>query len=96
MKSLIIVAKAIAKDESINIVKNELQKLIHPTLLEEGCIAYKLSQDNDNPAIFIFYEEWASRELWQKHMQNDNLANVAKAIDGHVQDMQIFEMTNID
>ncbi|WP_416383486.1 putative quinol monooxygenase [Psychrobacter sp. 28M-43] len=27
------------------------------------CINYDLHQDNKNPAHFIFYENWASREL---------------------------------
>ena len=40
-------------------------KLIDITRAEEGCINYDLHQDNENPAHFLFYENWKSRELWQ-------------------------------
>ncbi len=96
MKKLIIIAKITAKEHSADLVKNELCKLIAPTLQEEGCLEYKLSQDNNNPNILIFYEEWASREHWQVHMGNDNLAECNKAIENYVEDVQVFEMTNLD
>jgi quinol monooxygenase YgiN len=46
------------------------EKLIPITRAEEGCIQYDLHQDNEEPAHFLFYENWASRELWQIHMNS--------------------------
>ena len=55
-KPLTIVARIEAKSDKIELVKSELLKLIDLTLKESGCIQYDLHQDNNNPAIFLFYE----------------------------------------
>lgn len=55
-KKLTIVARIEANPDKIELVKAELLKLIEPTLQEAGCIRYDLHQDNENPAVFIFYE----------------------------------------
>ena len=68
MANLTIVANITAKADRIDLVKAELEKLIGITRAEEGCRQYDLHQDNDNPAHFLFFENWESRELWQKHM----------------------------
>jgi quinol monooxygenase YgiN len=70
MAKLTIVANIKAKADQIDLVKAELEKLIDITRAEEGCINYYLHQDNENPAHFLFYENWESRELWQTHMGN--------------------------
>ena len=64
---LTIVGKIEANADKVDFVKAELLKLIPITLKEAGCIQYDLHQDNDNPAVFLFYENWESRELWQTH-----------------------------
>ena len=73
MSKLTIAANIIAKADKIELVKNELLKLIELTRSEAGCINYDLHQDNENPAHFMFYENWQSRELWQAHMENQHL-----------------------
>ncbi len=92
-KPLTIVAIIESTDEGRDLVKSELIKLIEPTLQEEGCIQYDLHQDNENPNIFLFYENWVNRELWQVHMQNDNLADFGAATEGAVKELTIHEMT---
>ncbi|MEP4077011.1 putative quinol monooxygenase [Haloferula sp.] len=90
---LTIVAIIIAKEESRDLVHAELIKLIEPTLKEQGCIQYTLHQDNEDPNTFLFYETWESRELWQVHMQNANLAAFMEATEGAVEDLALHEMT---
>ena len=63
MSNLTVVAKVTAKKDSVDNVKSELLKLITPTRKENGCIEYNLHQDNDDPAVFIFYETWESTSL---------------------------------
>lgn len=60
MSRLTIVANIFAKQDSIELVKSELMKLIDTTRAEEGCIDYDLHQNNENPAHFLFYENWQS------------------------------------
>ncbi|WP_299049508.1 putative quinol monooxygenase [uncultured Polaribacter sp.] len=92
---LTIVAKILAKSEKRELVKNELIKLIKTTLAEEGCINYDLHQDNENENLFLFYENWESRALWQQHMNNSHLAEYSKATEGAVENFELFEMTPI-
>ncbi|KLV04117.1 antibiotic biosynthesis monooxygenase [Photobacterium aquae] len=96
MTQLTIVANIIAKTDSIELVKSELLKLIEFTRAEAGCINYDLHQDNENPAHFLFYENWASRELWQAHMNNQHLAEYLQATDGAVESFVVNEMTPIN
>lgn len=95
MSKLTIVAKIEAKPESVELVKAELLKLIEPTRQEAGCIQYDLHQDNTNPEVFVFYENWESRELWQAHMNNDHLKAYMKATDGAVANFTLNEMAVI-
>lgn len=95
MTTLTIVANIKAKTDHVELVKAELEKLISVTRAETGCINYDLHQDNDNPAHFMFYENWQSRELWQAHMNNQHLADYVKATEGAVAEFIINEMTQI-
>ncbi len=95
-KPLTIVARIEAKPDRIELVKSELINLIEPTRKEQGCLQYDLHQDNDNPAVFLFFENWESRELWQVHMNNDNLKAYMQATEGAVADFTLNEMTQVD
>ena len=90
---LTIIARILAKEEKRDLVKTELLKLIESTRAEEGCINYDLHQDNENKNLFLFHENWESRELWQNHMSNPKLAEYLKATEGSVQEFIINEMT---
>jgi len=93
MAQLTIVAHIEAKKDCIDLVKSELVKLLEPTRKEDGCIQYDLHQDNENPAVFLFYENWESRELWQKHMGSTHLAEYIQATEGTVAIFTVNEMT---
>lgn len=95
MTKLTIVANIHVNPDQIDLVKAELEKLIPITRAEAGCIQYDLHQDNDNPAHFMFYENWESRTLWQTHMNAPHLAAYMEATDGAVAKFILNEMTHI-
>ena len=95
MAILTIVANITAKEDKIDMVKMELLKLIDITRSEPGCINYDLHQDNDNPAHFLFYENWESRDLWQAHMANQHLTDYMDATEDAVAEFIINEMTPV-
>lgn len=95
MSQLTIVARILAKEGKSTFIKEALLKLIETTRAENGCINYDLHQDNENENLFLFYENWESRELWQQHMQNDHLAEYMKVTDGAVASFELNEMTII-
>ena len=71
----------------------EIEKLVAPTRVEAGCLQYDLHRDNVDPDRFLFYETWASRPLWQDHMNSDHIAAYKAATAGLVESVEIFEMT---
>lgn len=95
MPRLTIVAHITAKADKIELVKCELLKLIPITRAENGCVNYDLHQDNENPAHFLFYENWENRELWLAHMDGLHLKDFLAATDGAVEDFVVHEMTAI-
>lgn len=95
-QKLIITAKILAKPEKRDLVKTECLKLIATTRAEKGCISYDLHQDNNNENLFLFYEIWENRELWQLHIQNTHLVAFLKATEGAMEEFIVNEMTIIE
>ena len=95
MSKLTIVANIKAKLDQIDLVKAELEKLIDITRAEEGCLQYVLHQDNDNPAHFMFYENWESPELWQAHNDAQHVQKCLTTTEGAIEELTINEMTTI-
>jgi quinol monooxygenase YgiN len=93
MSKLTIVANIIAHSNQVQLVKSELEKLVPITRGEQGCLQYDLHQDNTNPAHFVFYENWESRELWQTHMNAPHLAAYMTNTEGAVTEFTLNEMT---
>ncbi len=94
-EKLTIVANILAREGQGEMVKAELLKLIDVTRTEDGCINYDLHQDNENPNLFLFFENWQNRELWQKHMNNEHLAKYKRLTEGAIDEFTVFEMTQI-
>ncbi|MDE1462221.1 putative quinol monooxygenase [Spartinivicinus poritis] len=92
---LTIVAIIQAKPDKQALIKAELEKLIEPTTGEAGCLQYELHQDNERPEQFLFYESWASRNLWQQHMNSDHIQRYLQATEGAVAHFSIMEMTQV-
>ncbi|MEM9055535.1 MAG: putative quinol monooxygenase [Pseudomonadota bacterium] len=95
MPTLTITGNILARPDKIDLVKAELEKLVPITRAEPGCIQYDLHQDNENPAYFMVYENWESRELWQTHMNAPHLAAYMTATEGAVEKFWIHELTRI-
>lgn len=96
MSQLTVVAKIVAKKESVESVKSELFRLIGPTRKEEGCIDYCLHQDNEDPAVFIFYENWDSAASIGKHINSDHYKAYVRALDGLLEEKVVNKMTRIE
>ncbi|MFG0330384.1 MAG: putative quinol monooxygenase [Phycisphaerales bacterium] len=95
MSQLTIVATIRSRPEKVNLVRAELEKLVPITRDEAGCLQYDLHQDRDDPARFLFYENWESRELWLAHMNAPHLQSFQRATDGALIELTIYEMDRI-
>ena len=95
MSNLIVVATVVAKKEFVAIVKSELLKLVPPTRKEAGCIEYQLHQDNEDPAVFVFYETWSSLASLENHMNSDHFKNYVNAVGDLIEEKVVHKMTRI-
>mmetsp|Transcript_20392 Transcript_20392/g.37907 ORF Transcript_20392/g.37907 Transcript_20392/m.37907 type:complete len:102 (+) Transcript_20392:62-367(+) len=90
---LTVVADMKVKADQVEVVKSELMKLVPITLAEEGCLQYDLHQDNKEPTHFLIFENWASKELWEKHMANQHLKDFVANTEGMLEVFNVSEMT---
>lgn len=95
MSKITVIAKVVAKKDSLEIVKSELLKLIAPTRTEDGCIEYNLHQDNEDPAVFIFHEIWESLACLENHMSTDHFRNYVNTVGSLIEEKVVHKMTRI-
>ncbi len=76
-------------------VAKALIDCIVPTLAEAGCLQYDLHTDNNKPGLYLFFENWSTREEWLVHMESDHLAAMKKATEGKMEAPVIYEMEKI-
>ena len=72
-KSLTVIAHIKARPGKESQVRQELLSLVSPCRQDEGCLNYDLHQAVDNPALFVFYENWASKAHLDKHLQTPHV-----------------------
>jgi quinol monooxygenase YgiN len=48
-------------------LRQALLAMVTPTRAEDGCVRYDLHVDEGDPAVFAFYEVWASRDHHAAH-----------------------------
>jgi quinol monooxygenase YgiN len=70
---LTVIAQMRAKPGKEALLRAALEALIEPTTKDEGYINYDLHQGVDDPAVFVFYENWADRATHAAHMQAPHL-----------------------
>ncbi len=66
-KKITVVARFKAAAGKAEDLKKALLLLIEPSRKDEGCINYDLHQAIEDPSVFIFYENWRSKELLGIH-----------------------------
>jgi len=75
-----IIARFRAKAGQESRLRQELQRLLAPTRAEAGCINYDLHQSQSDPALFVFYENWASQAALDAHSQTPHLQALLKLV----------------
>ncbi|GJQ25310.1 MAG: antibiotic biosynthesis monooxygenase [Phycisphaerae bacterium] len=67
---LTVIARFKARPGKEAIVRRELMALVAPTRIEPGCINYDLHVAADDPATFLFHENWESEADLERHLQS--------------------------
>jgi quinol monooxygenase YgiN len=77
-ESLTVIAHIRAKPGQESRVRQVLQGLVSPTRAEAGCINYDLHQSQTDPALFVFYENWASEAHLDAHSKSPHIQSFRK------------------
>jgi quinol monooxygenase YgiN len=75
-KSLTVVVQIKAKPGKESQVRQGLLSLVAPSREDAGCLNYDLHQALDNPALFLFHENWTSQAHLDRHSQKPELQAV--------------------
>ena len=71
--SLRVVARIVAKPNTVDEVQQILLGLVAPTRAEEGCVVYELLQNRSDPTDFTFVEEWSSDASFERHHTTEHI-----------------------
>ena len=85
MKKVSVTARVRARKGMEDEVRRECLALVQPSRAEKGCINYDLHQSVDDAGLFLFYENWESREDLERHLATAH----ALAFDERTRDMLV-------
>jgi quinol monooxygenase YgiN len=92
---LSIVARIKVKPEFIDLVKTEMLKMVTETVKENGCINYNLHQDNADPSVFFFYENWSGEEALQNHLKSEHMQAYINATKVQIAEAAMNKLTKL-
>lgn len=81
MKTITVVATFQARPGKETELKKVLVGLVAPTRQEAGCINYDLHALPEDPAKFLFHENWISKAALDAHMQTPHIQALLPRVD---------------
>jgi quinol monooxygenase YgiN len=86
-----LIAKVVAKDDKVAAAKAGLQELVRHTSQEPGCLSYTLHQDQKDPRVFFFYEQFQDQAAFDFHAVQPYIAALnARASELFEQSPQLY------
>jgi len=82
MKKISVLARVRARPGMEREVRRACFALVEPSRQEQGCINYDLHQSADDPCLFMFYENWESREDLERHLETAHAHRFDETTDG--------------
>ena len=80
-KTITVVATFQAKPGKENELRAALIGLVGPTRTEAGCVNYDLHISPEDPAKFLFHENWASQAHLDAHLQSTHIKALLPRVD---------------
>jgi quinol monooxygenase YgiN len=81
MKTLTVIATFQARPGKETELRAALTGLLAPTRQEAGCINYDLHTGTDDPAKFMFHENWTSKAHLDAHLQSPHIKALLPRVD---------------
>lgn len=76
-----IIGTVVAKPEKRDELMRILAAQVAPTRAEPGCINYDFHCDVSDPNTFVFYENFASKEALEEHLEKPHLKPLMDRLD---------------
>ena len=80
-KTITVVATFQARPGKETELKNALIGLVAPTRKEAGCLNYNLHSSPEDPAKFLFHENWTSQAHLDAHLKSAHIATLLPRVD---------------
>jgi quinol monooxygenase YgiN len=80
-KTITVVATFQARPGKEAELKKALISLVEPTHREVGCLNYDLHVSPDDPAKFLFHENWTSKAYLDAHLKSAHLQALLPRLD---------------
>ena len=80
-KTTTVVATFQAKPGKGSELKKALISLVAPTRKEAGCINYDLHVSSEDPAKFLFHENWTRKANLDTHLQSAHIKALLPRVD---------------
>ncbi len=68
-----IIGTVVAKPETRAELQEILAAQVAPTRAEEGCLNYDFHADANDSCVFVFYENWRTRQDLDEHLTRPHL-----------------------
>lgn len=81
MKTITVVATFQARAGKEAELKAALLGLLAPTRKEAGCLNYDLHESPEDPARFLFHENWTSKPQLDAHLQSAHIQVLLPRVD---------------
>ncbi|TPJ23356.1 putative quinol monooxygenase [Mesorhizobium sp. B2-8-3] len=76
-----VIGTVIAKPETREELQEILSGFVEPTRAEDGCISYDFHVDPADPCVFMFYENWRSKDDLDRHLAMPHLKPLFDRLD---------------
>jgi quinol monooxygenase YgiN len=77
---IVVVGRVVTDAERREELKRIGQAVARASRAEDGCLAYRVYEDTENPNEFVFVEEWESQEALERHFATPHIAEFMRAI----------------
>jgi quinol monooxygenase YgiN len=84
-----VVAKNKINVDKVEIVLSLYEELVNATREEEGCIAYELFQDVEDPSVLTMIEEWEDKPSLDQHMKTEHFMRIVPMVGKFVEESSL-------
>lgn len=76
-----IIGTVVARPETREELQAILSGFVEPTRAEDGCINYDFHVDPADPCVFMFYENWRTKDDLDRHLAMPHLKPLFDRLD---------------